>query len=69
MNKVYNSINKLNLDENIIEKLESNNIVSLEELWILKRLDLKRLGFNNDEINEIITKLQLMGLDLNKKKY
>ena len=35
----------------------------------LKRINLKTLGFTNDEIKEIVISLQLIGLDLNKKKY
>ena len=41
----------------------------IEDVWKLKRINLKNLGFNNDEIKEIVISLQLIGLDLNKKKY
>ena len=64
-----NSINNLSLGKEIIEKLKSININYIEELWILKRSDLKNNHFSNDEINKIIISLQLIGLDLNNKKY
>lgn len=70
MNKYSNyNINKLNLKENIINTLKENNINTLEDLWVLKRNNLKELGFTNDEIKLIIIELQLMGFDLNKRKY
>ena len=63
------SINNLSLDKKIINKLKTININFIEELWQLKRIDLKNNNFSNDEINKIIISLQLIGLDLNKKKY
>ena len=60
------SIDNLSLDKKIINKLKTININFIEELWQLKRIDLKN---NNYEINKIIISLQLIGLDLNKKKY
>ena len=63
------SIDNLSLDKKIINKLKTININFIEELWQLKRIDLKNNNFNNDEINKIIISLQLIGLDLNKKKY
>ncbi len=63
------TIDNLSLNKNIINKLKELNINYIEELWQLKRSDLKYNNFTNDEINEIIISLQLIGLDLNKKKY
>ena len=62
-------INTLSLDDNLKNKLKNININYIEELWKLKRSDLKNNNFSNDEINKIIISLQLIGLDLNKKKY
>lgn len=62
-------LDKLELSRNLIKKLNSDNIYFIEELWKLDRKKLKELGFNNNEINDIIIKLQLKGLDLNKRKY
>ena len=63
------SINSLSLEKDITNKLKDININYIEELWQLKRSDLKSNNFNNEEINKIIISLQLIGLDLNKKKY
>ena len=60
-------ISNLNIDSSIVQKLEANNITYIKDLWPLKRCELKELGFKNKDINEIIIKMQLIGLDLNKK--
>lgn len=62
-------IESLELSYSITKKLKDNKILIVEDLWKLNRETLKKLGFNNYEINDIIIKLQLRGLDLNKKKY
>lgn len=59
----------LELDNKLLKKLKNNNINSIEELWSLSRKSLKNLNFNYNEINEISIKLQLKGLDFNRKKY
>lgn len=69
MLSVEENINNLNLQTNIIKKLNSKNINKINEIWILKRKDLKELGFSDPEIKSIIIALQLEGLDLNKKIY
>lgn len=61
-------LDNLKLDKNLITKLKDNNINSIEELWNLNRKELKKLNFNYDEINSISIKLQLKGLNLNKKR-
>ena len=69
-NKVLNSdINVLGLDNKIIEKLRDNKVNLVNELWVLGRKDLKDLSLSDAEINQIIIKLQLNGVDLNKKIY
>jgi len=60
---------KLGIDKQVIEKLEQNNIKSIKELWLTSRKDLKMMDFSDSEINHIKIKLQLWGLDLNKKMY
>ncbi len=62
-------INKLNIDKKLIKKLNNQNINIINDIWILKRKDLKELGFTDQEIKSIIISLQLEGLDLNKKIY
>ena len=62
-------IKALGIDNNIILKLEAHNIKYIKDLWILKRKELKEIGFVDSEINHLRIKLQLCGLDLNKKMY
>lgn len=62
-------IETLNIDSCTQNKLKINNIKYIKDLWILKRKDLKMISLTDKEINNIIVKLQLNGLDLNKKKY
>lgn len=57
----------LNFQKSIIDKLKLNNITSFEKLWEMSRKDLKSIGFTYEEINNIAIKLQLNGLDLNKR--
>ena len=57
---------KLNNDINNIFK--DNNILKIEDLWIKNRTYLRSLGLSDNEIKQIIIKLELIGLDLNKRK-
>lgn len=63
------NIEILNLDDSIIKKLKENNINIIEELWVINRHKLKDMNFKDNEINQIIIKLQLIGIDLNYKRY
>lgn len=63
------NINNIDFQKSIIEKSNINNLLTIRDIWILKRSKLKELGFNDKEIKEIIVKLQLKGYDLNRKKY
>lgn len=63
------NITKLNLTTNLTKKLCDNNINTINDIWILKRKDLKNIGLTDKEIKSIIIALQLEGLDLNKKIY
>ena len=70
MFKINNKdINNLSISKELINKLKDKELNYIEDVWVLKRINLKTLGFTNDEIKEIIISLQLIGLDLNKKKY
>lgn len=69
MSSVNDNIDKLNLSSKITNKLKENNINIINDLWILKRKQLKELGFTDIEIKSIIISLQLQGIDLNKKIY
>lgn len=66
---VNEKINKLGIDESIIKVFNSRNIVTINDLWGLKRKDLKNMDFSGEQINHIIIKMQLNGIDLNRKKY
>lgn len=59
----------LNLSKNTIFILSSNDICKISDLWRLKRTDLKNMGLKANEINNVIIKLQLCGIDINKKIY
>lgn len=63
------SISILDLDKELVEILKNNNINKVGEIWKLKRKDLKDLGFKDSDINQVIIKLQLLGLDLNGRIY
>ena len=63
------NLSKLNLDKDLELKLETNGFKLIKDLWLQKRVNLKQMGFCDKEINNIIIHLQLLGYDLNKKKY
>lgn len=62
-------ISELKLNDNTIKVLNDNNIFTLEDVWLYKRTELKKLGITDSQINQIRITLQLMGKDLNKKTY
>lgn len=64
---ISSNIKCLELDTVVENKLLLNNIDTIEKLWKLNRTDLKKLSFSDAEINNIIIKLQLIGISLNKK--
>ena len=66
-NCLSNDINYLNLSKHIYCILKENNINKINDLWITNRKSLKNMGINDSEIKEIIIKLELNGLDLNKR--
>lgn len=59
-------IDYLDLDKNVLEKLKLK-FNKVYELCLCNRSDLKRLGLSPQEINHVVIKLQLAGIDLNKK--
>ncbi len=66
---IKNNINILDLDNECLKILKENNINLIEDLWQLSKRDLKDLGINDKDIKYISIRLQLLGLDLNKKIY
>lgn len=63
------NIEELKLSNKIITLLKDNEISLVEDLWKLKRKELKELGLSDNEISQITIQLQLYGIDLNKKIY
>ncbi len=63
------NIEELQLNSKILNKLKEKNIMVIKDLWKMKRKELKQLGFSDSEISQIIIKLQLHAIDLNKKVY
>ncbi len=69
MHNITEDISKLKIQESTILKLKDNNLITINDIWILSRKELKSIGLSDSEINKIIISLQLIGLDLNKKIY
>lgn len=67
LNILEKNLNYLKINKKIINILNDNNIYNINDLWIKNRKYLKNLGLSDSEIKEIIIKLELIGLDLNKK--
>ena len=67
-NKYLNEdISILELDNDILINLKNHSINSIRDLWEQSRKILKSINLSDHDINKIIIKLQLLGLDLNKK--
>ena len=66
---IEKSISVLDLEKETKDILKNNNISKIEDLWVLNRKKLKEMGVSDTEIKQIVIKLQLLGLDLNKKMY
>lgn len=73
MKKINDNLKKdikiLDLDRESLTILKDNRINLIEDLWLLTKKDLKMFGINDKDIKYISIKLQLLGLDLNKKIY
>ncbi len=61
-------LSDLNLPKTILDKLKANSIDSVQKICEISRKELKSLGFSYEEINIIAIKLQLNGMNLNKRK-
>ena len=59
----------LDLEKEVVDILIENNIKTVNDLWCLNRKKLKEMGVKDPDIKQVIIKLQLVGLDLNKKVY
>lgn len=63
------NINSLNLNKDIINKLYIHKVYLIKELWQTTRSELRTFELTNKDISEVVIRLQLLGLDLNKKLY
>lgn len=59
----------LKLSRELVEKLRSLSLYTIEDLWKCNRIFFKEHGFTDFEINQIQIQLQLHSLDFNKKIY
>ncbi len=66
-NFLNNDITYLNLSNNISKVLKQHNILKVNDLWSKNRRNLKEIGMNDKDIKEIVIKLELNGLELNKR--
>ena len=66
---VESDIDILDLDSEINKIFRDNNINTVGIVWTQTRKSLKGLGLKDSDIKQVIIKLQLLGLDLNKKIY
>ena len=57
-------ISYLKLNSNLNSLFKENNILKVEDLWIKNRTFL----LSDNDIKQVVIKLELIGLDLNKKK-
>ena len=69
-NKFLNQdIEILGLDISTLVDLKNKNISLIKDLWVMNRRELKNIELTDCQINQIIIKLQLIGLDINKRSY
>ena len=62
-------IEELKLSDNIFKVLKDKCLNIVEDIWNLKRKELRDFGLSDSEISQIAIKLQLYGIDLGKKIY
>ena len=63
------NIEELGLNYNLTSRLKESGLLIVKDLWKMKRNELKKIGFTDNEISQIIIKLQLNVIDLNKRVY
>lgn len=64
-----NDVNELKLNSKICSKLIDNNIDTIGKLCNYTRSDLRNLDFVQSDIQSIVIKLQLNGLDIKGNEY
>lgn len=64
-NKYFNQyIDRLDVNQNALEKLKANEIITLGKLSKYKKSQLKDFGLQQKEISKIECELELLGLAL-----
>lgn len=58
------SIDRLDISDNCMELLKSNDIETIGQLCKMSKTDLKKLNLVQEEVNKIDIELQLLGLNL-----
>ena len=61
-------ISYLNLNDKITNLFKENNILKINDLWVLNRKNLKSIGLIDSEIKQVIIKLELLGLNKRRVK-
>ena len=59
----------LELESDVLKVLKDNDINTVGDVWVLNSKKLKAMGLKDSDIKQVIIKLQLLGLDLNKRMY
>ena len=62
-------IEELKLSDDVFKILKEKCLNIVEDIWNLKRKELRAFGLSDSEISQIAIKLQLYGIDLGKKIY
>lgn len=57
-------IKTLKINKKIEKILKENKIITINDLCLKSRMELRELGIENNFINDILVKLQLIGLNL-----
>ena len=63
------NVSILSLNDSVKQKLQENNINKIGDLCSMTIADLRNINFEQTDINAIEIKLQLIGLDIKKKRY
>lgn len=58
------SVDRLDISDNCMELLKSNDIETIGQLCKKSKTDLKKLNLVQEEVNKIDIELQLLGLNL-----
>ena len=68
-NLLKEDLSILNLNDDVMQRLEENNIMKVEDLCSMTKADLRNINVEQSDISTIEIKLQLNGLDIKKKRY